>query len=384
METIKGFKDYTGEDATKREVIREVVKNIFERYGFEPAETPVVESEEFVTGENKKDEAVSDIFRLQDKGNRKLALRYEFTFQLKRLMQNKKLPYKRFQIGPVFRDEPVSGNRTRQFVTCEADIVGVGKKDRAEVLAIIKEILDRLKIKATIYLNSRRLLNEIIRELNIAEKDREQVIRELDKLDKLPRKQVQENLKRYNAQGILNILSKEESYFKKYGSYSDIEELEKFCEYYGLKFEFTPSLARGLSYYNGIVFEIKTDKIRETVFGGGEYMFNNIQSMGFGASIERLSTVTNILVKLERYLVVSLNKDKEAIQLAQSMRKKGKSVSIFFGKPTKALEYANSNNISRVIFIGEKEVKARKFLIKDMKTGRQKLVTKIQLVKTLD
>ena len=86
METVKGFKDYTGEEARKRAEIRKILVDTFEKYGFEPAETPLVEYREFVQGENKQDEAVSDIFKLKDKGERDLALRYEFTFQLKRLM----------------------------------------------------------------------------------------------------------------------------------------------------------------------------------------------------------------------------------------------------------------------------------------------------------
>ena len=92
---IKGFKDYTGEEALKRAEIKKILVDTFEKYGFNPAETPVIENEGFVKGENKRDEAVSDIFRLKDKGKRRLALRYEFTFQLKRIAKNKKLPYKR-------------------------------------------------------------------------------------------------------------------------------------------------------------------------------------------------------------------------------------------------------------------------------------------------
>src|SRR3990167_9389389 len=123
-ETIKGFKDYTGEDAVKRAEVKKILVRTFESYGFEPAETPIVEAEEFVKGDNEKDEAVSDIFKLQDKAERRLALRYEFTFQLKRLMKNKKMPYKRYQIGPVFRNEPISANRFRQFTQCDVDVVG--------------------------------------------------------------------------------------------------------------------------------------------------------------------------------------------------------------------------------------------------------------------
>src|SRR4030042_6720050 len=161
-DTVKGFKDYTGEEAEKREEIRKILIGVFEKYGFEPAETPIIEYEEFVTGDNEKDEAVSDIFRLQDKGKRKLALRYERTFQLKRIMNNKKLPYKRYQIGAVFRDEPVSPNRFRQFMSCDADVIGSSVKDEAEVFSMIKEIMNQIDVKYTIYVNNRKLMNEIL------------------------------------------------------------------------------------------------------------------------------------------------------------------------------------------------------------------------------
>src|SRR3990167_7800987 len=121
---VKGFRDFSGKEAEIREEIRNTIVRTFERYGFEPVETPVIESEEFVKQGNQEDEAISDIFKLKDKGGRNLALRYEFTFQLKRLMRNKKLPYKRYQIGPVFRDEPTASNRFRQFTQCDVDIVG--------------------------------------------------------------------------------------------------------------------------------------------------------------------------------------------------------------------------------------------------------------------
>ncbi|HTY43618.1 MAG TPA: ATP phosphoribosyltransferase regulatory subunit, partial [Patescibacteria group bacterium] len=90
-ELVKGFKEYTGEEAEKRQKIKGILAGTFKKYGFELAETPILEYEEFVKGENGSDEAISDIFKLKDKGKRNLALRYEFTFQLKRLMKNRKL-----------------------------------------------------------------------------------------------------------------------------------------------------------------------------------------------------------------------------------------------------------------------------------------------------
>ena len=184
METVKGFNDVSGEEALKRERIKEIIVGTFKLYGFEPAETPVIEYEEFVKEGNQSDEAVSDIFKLQDKGKRNLALRYEFTFQLKRIARNKKLPYKRYQIGEVFRDEPVSANRYRQFTQCDMDIVGLSEntsRDEAEILSLSKKILDKLGVKFEVYFNNRKLLNEILDEQKI--KNKAEVIKEIDKLN---------------------------------------------------------------------------------------------------------------------------------------------------------------------------------------------------------
>jgi histidyl-tRNA synthetase len=375
METVKGFKDYTGEEARKRAEIRKILVDTFEKYGFEPAETPIVEYREFVQGENKQDEAVSDIFKLKDKGERDLALRYEFTFQLKRLMQNKKLPYRRYQIGEVFRDEPITGSRFRQFVQCDVDIVGSKIKDEVEIISIAKEVLSRIGIKYKIYYNNRKLLNEIILGEGITGKDRINVIREIDKLDKLSEKEVKDNLKKYDAEKILDILNKPKSYFSKYPSYAELKEFEEDLELYKVEAIFSPFLARGLSYYNGTVFEIKTDKMKETICGGGSYEFNGVQCTGISLGLDRLSMLANFNYGKNSVLIVSLNEDKQAIKIAGMLREKGDAVSIFYGKPSKALEYANSWNIKQVIFVGAEEVKTKKFKVKDMITGRQKVLT---------
>lgn len=374
-EEVKGFNTYTGEDAKKRAEIKKILVDTFEKYNFEPAETPLVEYREFVQGENKQDEAVSDIFKLKDKGERDLALRYEFTFQLKRLMQNKKLPYKRYQIGEVFRDEPVSANRYRQFVQCDVDVVGSKIKDEAEILSLTKEVLDNLGIKFVVYFNNRKLLNEILDKEGIKEKI--SVIKEIDKLDKLPEKEIRENLKKFNAENILSIFTKPEKYFEQYQPYSEIKELKQALESYGIEKEvrFLPSLARGLSYYNGNVFEIKTDKFKETIGGGGSYIFNGIQCTGISFGLDRLNLLAKIINKQNTILVVSLEEDKQAINIANKLRKLDNKVSIFYGKPSKALEYANSYNISQVIFVGAEEVKKKQFKVKDMITGKEKILT---------
>ena len=285
IETVKGFKDFSGEEARKKAEIRKILVETFEKYGFEPAETPIIEYEDFVRGENSGDEVISDIFKLKDKGNRDLALRYEFTFQLKRLMKNKKLPYKRYQVGEVFRDEPVSANRFRQFTQCDVDVVGSTIKDDAEILVVTDEILKKLNVKNIIYIGNRALLNEILSTIGI-KKNQEAILREIDKFDKLPETEVRKNLKKYKAEKLFSILKKPEKYFVKFENYKDIKELKEYCNLYGIKVKFQPFLVRGLSYYNRNVFEIKVKGMKETITGGGAYMFNDVQCTGISFGLE--------------------------------------------------------------------------------------------------
>jgi len=344
-----------------------------------PCETPIIEYEDFVKqgNENSEDEAVSDIFKLQDKGKRKLALRYEFTFQLKRLAENKKLPFKRYQIGEVFRDEPTSKNRFRQFTQCDADIVGNSVKDEAEILALTSSILNRLGIKFTININNRKFLNEILQEQKIKEKDKQAIIREIDKLDKLPEKEVRKNLRKYKAEKILNIFKKSESFFKKFESYKEIEELKKYCRLYNVQVKFQPSLARGLSYYNGNVFEIKTENknIKETIAAGGSYSVNKIPATGISFGLERLSELAKIKLENKSVLIISIAQDKKSIKLAENLRKQNLRTELWTEKGiSKALDYANSKKIPFVIFLGKEEIKKGKIKLRNMKTGREKFL----------
>jgi len=388
-ESVKGFRDFTGEEAEKREEIRKILVATFEKYGFEPAETPVIEYEDFVKGQNTEDEAVSDIFKLKDKGKRKLALRYEFTFQLKRIAKNKKLPYKRYQIGPVFRDEPVSANRFRQFTQCDVDTIGSTVRDEAEVLALTCEALNKLGIKPCVLINNRKLMNEILDDNNVKKENKEQVLREIDKYDELSESNVRNNLKKLGAENVLDCLKKGEKYFSQFPPYKEIISLMDYCRAYGLKVQFAPSVVRGLSYYNGSVFEVKIQGSKDSIIGGGSFMVDDIQATGLSFGLDRLSPVAKLKNEKEKYLIISLEQDREAIKLAEKLRlsqvqsvssklgqgkEKNKIVSIFYGKPSKALEYANSYNYGKVIFVGSKEIKAKKFKVKDMKSGKESLL----------
>ena len=374
-ETVKGFKDFTGEEAQNREEIRKIIINSFEQYGFEPAETPLIEYREFVRGDNTNDEAVSDIFKLEDRGKRELALRYEFTFQLKRLMLGKKLPYKRYSIGPVFRDEPTTGNRFRQFVQCDIDTVGSSVKDEAEVLAAVNRILNKLGLNFIIYINNRKLLNEILEKENIEKTDWEKVIKEIDKLDKVDEEEIYNNLRGYGAQNVIEIFKQSSDFFKRYDNYSEIEELIKYCGFYGVEVKFSPSLARGLSYYNGSVFEVKSKKMKETITAGGSYMFNNVQCTGLSFGLDRLSKLAETKSKKEKIMIISIDEEKNAIEISEKLRDIGIDCLISLEKVSKAMNCANSKKVKKVIFVGKDEVKQKKVKVRDMETGKERLIS---------
>ncbi|MCK4649668.1 histidine--tRNA ligase [Candidatus Pacearchaeota archaeon] len=371
-QTVKGFQDFVGAEAAKRMKIRKIILKDFELYGFEPTESPTIEFEEFVK-KGASEDTISEIFRLEDRGKRKLALKYESTFQLKRLARNQRLPFKRFEIARVFRDEPVSSNRFREFTHCDVDVVGSSLRDEAEVLSLVKSILDELGIESVVYFNNRKLLNEIMVGEDIEERNRERVIRELDKLDKLSRREVADNLKKIGAERILKVISGD---LTKYNFYGEVKELIKLCKAYGMKLKFSPTLARGLAYYNGTIFEVKTAGMKETVCGGGAYLVNEVQAFGFAFGLDRLCVLSGVEGDIARVLVLSLGEDDVAIGLASKLRENGVSVNLLMDKAIgKGLEYANAKGIGKVIFVGKEEVGKKKFRVKDMASGDEELVS---------
>ena len=389
IERVKGFRDIFAPQSLQREKIIGILQEKAKLFGFMPVETPTVEYDELLKGENENDEAVSDRFRLKDKGDRDLGLRFEFTFQLPRIFKefpNMKLPWRRYQFGSVFRDEPLRAERFREFSQFDADIIGDSTINAdAECLAFASAVLKELKIKAEIRVNNRELLNSILQKSGI-EKNQQQVLREIDKLDKLPQKEVEQNLEKIipskSIKKLFSFLKNGLEFFtkNKFPGSEEIQELEKLGKLYGFKIKFTPILMRGFSYYTGNVWEIWSDSKSAIAGGGryddkiGKYAGKKIPAVGisFGTLIDY--DKIDIMDKATKYLVISLNKDKEAIKIAQKLREKEKSTIIYYGKPSKALEYANSHFIQNAIFVGEKEIKSKKFKTRNLKTGKENVL----------
>ena len=306
--TVKGFQDYLPPESLKRKKIAEIVEKYYKLYGFVPIETPIIEFDELmrpdIISSEGEDEAVADRFRLQDRGGRNLGLRYEFTFQLARIFKenpNIKLPMKRYQIGPVFRDEPIRQGRTRQFVQCDADVIGDSSTNAdAECLALASDILKELKINNfEIQINNRKLLNAIIESVEI--KEQKQVLKELDKIEKIGADIVKANLRKYASANqiitLFKLLEKDIEFFKDnaFDGINEIEDLIKKLKVYGIKTRLNLSMVRGLSYYTGNIFEIYLTEKKTSIAGGGRYdktvgkMSNRvIPAVGISFSIESL------------------------------------------------------------------------------------------------
>jgi histidyl-tRNA synthetase len=403
VSTVKGFQDILPNESLKRAKVKEIIEKWFQRYGFVPWETPIVEYDELMRPDNLPsegvDEAVSERFRLQDRGGRNLGLRYEFTFQLSRIMKenpNMKMPVKRYQLGEVFRDEPISARRFRQFTQCDIDILGDATiNSDAEVLACFADILKELKVEFDINLNNRKLLEAIIGSVGI--QNRRGVMRELDKIEKLGLDEVKVNLKKYaettQIVTLLKLLEKDLNFFKENGfeGVDDLLELMEVCKAYGLRIKFNSGLIRGLGYYTGNVFEIRVKDSKDSIAGGGrydksvgKYLGKDIAAVGISFGLERVTELANVSLEgFPKVLILSIDQDLAAIKLASKLRKEGISAGIEFRKVGKGMDYANAVKIPYVVFLGESEVDSKKYKLKNMETGKEELLTESALIKKL-
>jgi histidyl-tRNA synthetase len=401
VDTVKGFQDYLPPESLKREAVRKIIEKNFKLHGFVPIETPVIEFDEIMKGENlnEEDEAVSDRFRLQDRAGRKLGLRYEFTFQLARIFKqnpNIKLPFRRYQIGEVFRDEPIGHGRFRQFVQCDADIIGDSSIDAdAECLLLVKDIFDELKIKSEFHVNNRKLLKAIIESVQIT--DLKNVMKELDKIDKIGADQVKSNLRKYADPNqiitLFKLLEKNLSFFiqNAFDGAGELATLVEKCRDAGIKeVKINLAMVRGLGYYTGNVFEIKTNGGKDTISAGGrydnvvgKYLGKPIPAVGISFGLDRISEIANIKVETTKAMLISIDKDRQMMKIAKLLRKEGVSCLTTSEKPGKALELANSLGIQKAVFIGEAEVHMKKFKLRDMKSGEEKMLSESRLISAL-
>ena len=410
IQNVKGSMDYLPEEQIIRNKAINILSNTFEAYGYLPVETTTLCYYDLLASKYAGGaEILKEVYKLNDQGERNLALRYDLTVPFSKIIAMNKglnLPFRRYEIGKVFRDGPVKVGRNREFYQCDVDVCGInGQYVEAELFAMSFTCYNSLGINSYIEWNNRKFLSGIILESGIQEELVSPVILSVDKLAKIGEDGVRKELEGYQIPEYsldklfnyfkINIEDLEETFkdstceLLKEGI-TEITELNNYLKGLGLNDAiFTPYLARGLEIYTGTVWEVfdKDKNVTCAIGGGGRY--DNIitkfisdgesypavgMSFGLVPICEILKNKNNDTNKgLYDLYIVPFNKDAEitSLQLANILRKNGVKVIIEMNnkKIKKCFEWANKKNIPYVTVIGEDEIKNKQLSIKNMETG---------------
>jgi len=414
FQPLKGTRDFLPDEAEKMQKMIDTVRSVFEKYGFEPLFTPVLESFELLSAKGGLGEGVKDeIYYFKDKSDRELGLRFDLTMPLARVVaSNPQLqkPIKRYVIDRVWRYDNPQKLRDREFWQADIDVVG-SKSLLADVecLAAICESLEKLGLKNFyIRLNNRKLLQGIFE--NFLDKNKiSDAFRAIDKLDKIGIDDVKRELdnKKIDSKKVLDAIkisgsNKEilKSLKKKYGENESVEELEKLLSYaesFGIenKLKIDLSLVRGLDYYTSVVFEVYVGA-GVSCGGGGRYdnLIKNISGFdmpatGISLGLSRLFEFMKEknLEERKSVFVARVNDDVlgDVVGIIQKLRDKGIvcRMELMERNLSKQLEYANKIGASYVIVIGPEEVQKKKYKLKDMRKKSEKEMALEQIVKQL-
>mgnify|MGYP001137215214 FL=1 len=410
LRNLKGTEDFLFKDQVVRNKIIDTLKQNFEKYGYMPIETPILNYYDLLALKYEEgDEILNEIYRLSDQGNRDIGLRYDLTVPFCKVVGMQKelrLPFRRYEIGKVFRNGPVKLGRTREFYQCDVDVVGIdGRLIETEQIVMAIEIFKCLGIDINVLYNNRKFMNGLLIEAGISNPTFG-VIGILDKLDKVDRKTI---YKMFNDEGIdnsivdnifnifgksldeYNVLYKDSSNeLLKNGlnELNDVTDSLKKLNYLD-NITFDSYLSRGLEIYTGIVFEFR-DKLKRltgSLGAGGRYdkiITNFINdgnvypAVGLSFGLEPIYVILKNEEKFSfvDYYIIPMNTEIECLELASKMRDKGKRVLIEMNnrKIKKSFDYANKENIPYVIVIGENEIKENKITIKNMNEGSQEMI----------
>lgn len=413
LKNLKGTRDFMKNEQRVRNEIINKLQQVFENYGYEPIETPVVCMYDILASKYAGgDEILKEIYKFKDQGQRDIALRYDLTVPFARLIgmnADLRMPFKRYEIGKVFRDGPVKPGRVREFIQCDVDMVGVkSMMAEAELMVMASDIYKQLGLDVYIAFNNRKLLSGIIKTAKVNEELEGSVILSLDKLEKIGQGGVSQELieKGLSEEQIVKLFSllmmNEKELLKKLGSnplnelieqgIKELKELEYYIDSVGIKniCKFSPYLARGLEIYTGTVFEIfLTDgSITSSLSGGGRYdnivgaFLNNGKEypavgITFGLDVIYLALEAKGFMIKEvppaQVYIIPIGTESEAFKLTANLRRRGVSADIEMDrrKLRKSLEYASKQGIPFVIVIGEEEIKNGKVKIRNMETGSE-------------
>lgn len=390
IQVLKGFRDYLPQEQIARRKIISKISEVYERFGFDPIDTPSLEYYELFKGKIGEDEKL--MYKFEDLGGREVALRYDLTVPLARLIaSNPDLPkpFKRYVIGNSWRAENTQKGRFREFVQCDIDIVG---SDSAiadtEVIAAMAAAYRALEIgEVTVRFNNRKLVDEALGKLGVPQEKMPVFMRWLDKLDKIGADKVNESLKVEGfALGIVETYGQLITERSKDYVFKTKEMLTAFGV---IGFEFDPYLMRGLDYYTGIIFEfvLKNKPDFGSIGGGGRYdglmgKISGVDQPAVGGSIglDRMFAAledSGMIAPQSTSQVLVMNVDEktvpECLSIASNLREVGINCEFYFetAKLDKQFKYAEKKNIQLAVIYGSAEAEEEKVNIKDLKEKKQ-------------
>ncbi len=427
-----GFRDYLPEEMIVREQMLDTIRDVFKTFGFLPLETSIIEREEVLTGGDP--DFKKQIFGVGIKGQKeKLALRFDLTVPLARVVATRRnelhQPFKRYEMGKTWRGERAQAGRFKEFLQCDADIVGSeSAASDAEILALVYEVIHALEVpRFLIHVNSRKILNGLSVFAGFPESKTHHVLRAIDKLDKQGWASVAKELEESEGGKLSKTAIKKIKEFLDSAKaraplvaikellagspisregVKEIELIGKHLEALGVPesaWVFDPSIARGLGYYTGMVFETILLAAPEfgSVCSGGRYdgLVSSFSSMsvpavGMSVGLDRLFSALTKLKQVpslgKRAETIVLNFDPqteyECETLATELRRAGIATDFYYGgeKTLKGqLAYAAKANYHVVLILGSEERKKGLVQIKDMRRHSQENVPLREVSETI-
>ncbi|MGE6365381.1 histidine--tRNA ligase [Bacillus paramycoides] len=411
IKNVKGTKDYLPEEQVLRNKIKRACEDTFERYGCKPLETPTLNMYELMAYKyGGGDEILKEIYTLQDQGKRELALRYDLTIPFAKVVAmnpNIRLPFKRYEIGKVFRDGPIKQGRFREFIQCDVDIVGVESViAEAELMGMAFELFRTLNLDVQIQYNNRKLLTGILESINIPTELTNDVILSLDKIEKIGIDGIRKDLQNRGiieetveiiCDTVQSCIEFDITDFEKAfnntlvtNGVNELQQLQQYLLALGIKEStiFNPFLARGLTMYTGTIYEIflKDGSITSSIGSGGRYdniigafRGDNMSYPTVGISFG-LDVIYTALQKQETtastadLFIIPLGTELQCLQIAQKLRATTSlkvELELAGRKLKRALNYANKENIPYVLIIGEEEITTETVVLRNMKEGTE-------------
>ncbi|MFJ8353318.1 histidine--tRNA ligase [Bacillus paramycoides] len=411
MKNVKGTKDYLPEEQVLRNKIKRACEDTFERYGCKPLETPTLNMYELMAYKyGGGDEILKEIYTLQDQGKRELALRYDLTIPFAKVVAmnpNIRLPFKRYEIGKVFRDGPIKQGRFREFIQCDVDIVGVESViAEAELMGMAFELFRTLNLDVQIQYNNRKLLTGILESINIPTELTNDVILSLDKIEKIGIDGIRKDLQNRRiieetvdiiCDTVQSCMEFDIADFEKAfnntlvtNGVNELQQLQQYLLALGIKEStiFNPFLARGLTMYTGTIYEIflKDGSITSSIGSGGRY--DNIigafrgdnmsyPTVGISFGLDVIYTALQkqeMIASTADIFIIPLGTELQCLQIAQKLRATTPlkvELELAGRKLKRALNYANKENIPYVLIIGEEEITAETIVLRNMKEGTE-------------